>query len=143
MSNIDGEVGFMDLLAVTARAALRETAEALRPQGLTPAQYALLDLIDRDGPQYPTLLARRLDIETSTIASILKRAERDGLICRVRDPRDARGVIVEITDDGRGLLPAARKAVATTELRALRTLTEEEIRRSRKLLKQVLVNLKT
>jgi len=143
MSTTHGDTGFLDLLAVTARAALKQTAEALRPQRLTPAQYALLDLLDRDGPQYPTLLARRLDIETSTIASILKRAERDRLIRRLRDPRDARGVIVEITDEGRALLPAARKAVAATELRALRSLTEEEIRRSRKLLKQALVNLKT
>ena len=105
----------IDPLNTAARAVNRALTEALRPFGLSFAQFCMIDLIDRGGPHYPSSLARKLDIETSTMASTLKRAENAGFIIRSADPNDKRGVVVNLTDQSRTILPDARAAVMAIE----------------------------
>ena len=134
--------GALDLLTLVARASARETTEALRATGLTFAQFSLLDLMDREGIRFPTALARRLDIETSTMAAILKRAERDKLILRKPDPKDARGVVVELTDAGKALLPDARLALAALERKLTDTIDDKDLEIAKTTLKAMLLNLR-
>ena len=118
----------IDPLNVAARAISRALAEALRPFGLSFAQFCMIDLIERGGPQYPSSLARKLDIETSTMASTLKRAESAGFIVRSPDPKDARGVVVSLTDYSKATLPDARAAVLAIEARCTDGLSEDDLR---------------
>ena len=67
-----------------ARIATREIAAALAPLGLAPAQFAMLDLLGREGDMRPAQIARRLDIETSTTTNTLSRTER-GWLDRAQD----------------------------------------------------------
>lgn len=136
------EHGTLDLLTQVARASAREAAEALRNTGLTFAQFSLLDLIDREGIRFPTALARKLDIETSTMAAILKRAERDNLITRNPDPKDARGVTVELTEEGRALLPEARRTLAGVEQKLTAGIGRQDLKIAEATLRSVLLNLK-
>ncbi len=53
-----------------------------------------LDLIQRDGPLNPSLLARRTGLHPATVTGILDRLERAGWVSRDRDPVDRRAVIV-------------------------------------------------
>ena len=132
----------LDLLTLVARASAREAGEALRASGLTLAQFSLLDLIEREGIRFPTALARKLDIESSTMAAILKRAERDGLVLRSQDPKDARGVVVEVTEKGRGLLPDARRALAAVEQKLTKDIDAQDLKAARKALQSMLLNLR-
>jgi DNA-binding MarR family transcriptional regulator len=127
----------IDPLSVAARAVNRALTEALRPFGLSFAQFCMIDLIARGGPHYPSSLARKLDIETSTMASTLKRAESSGFIVRSPDPKDARGVVVSLTDYSREILPDARAAVLAIEARCTAGISAADLRSAEAVLKKI------
>ena len=116
----------ISLLIPAARTAEREFAEALAPFNLAPAQFAIIDLLDRLGDLRPAVIARALDVETSTITLSLKRAERDGLISRLSDPTDARSILISLRPDGQGRVAAARTAMTAVEERLTEGLTQEQ-----------------
>ncbi|MDP2081513.1 MAG: MarR family transcriptional regulator [Pseudotabrizicola sp.] len=115
----------ISLLILAARIVEREFAEALAPFSLAPAQFAIIDLLDRTGDLRPAVIARALDVETSTITLSLKRAERDGLVSRVPDPTDARSILISLCPDGLDRLLPARKAMTAVEDRLTEGLTQE------------------
>jgi len=52
-------------------------------------------------------LAKKVSLSQATITDIVKRLEQRGLVNRVRDSKDRRKVILEITEDGKALIKAA------------------------------------
>ncbi|HEX3965951.1 MAG TPA: MarR family transcriptional regulator [Trebonia sp.] len=68
---------------------------------LKVADLECLDLIGREGPLSPSVLARRAGLHPATLTGILDRLERGGWIERGRDPADRRGVVVQAAR-GRG-----------------------------------------
>jgi DNA-binding MarR family transcriptional regulator len=60
-----------------------------------------LDLISREGPLSPSVLARRAGLHPATMTGILDRLERGGWIARERDPADRRAVLIR-AERGRG-----------------------------------------
>jgi DNA-binding MarR family transcriptional regulator len=60
-----------------------------------------LDLISREGPLSPSVLARRAGLHPATMTGILDRLERGGWITRERDPADRRAVLIR-AERGRG-----------------------------------------
>ena len=75
----------------TARAVTRIYAEEMRPAGLARSQFAILNLLDRDGALALSVLARRLYMDRTTLTRNLRPLERDGLVSRGSDPEDRRG----------------------------------------------------
>ena len=73
--------------------------------GLFPGQETVLIVLDRFGAMNQRDLGAQLNIEPPTLSSIAKKLETAGLIGRAPCPRDARATLVELTDDGRALLP--------------------------------------
>ena len=127
----------IDPLNTAARAVNRALTEALRPFGLSFAQFCMIELIDRGGPHYPSSLARKLDIETSTMASTLKRAESAGFIIRSADPNDKRGVVVNLTEHSWEILPHARAAVMAIEAQCADGLSGEALEDGIEFLKKI------
>ena len=131
-----------ELLVIAARGVSKSMSDALRPHGLAPAQFGILDLLDREGTLYPSTIARTLGIETSTTATTLKRTEAHGFITREPDPADARGVVVKMTPKGQAVLPSARESVRHVEARALKELNDDDQRTLKALLGQIIMNMK-
>ena len=88
-----------------ARVYERRMAEALRPLGLTPAYLPPLFILSEVGTSTQTELAAIAAISQPTMASTLRRMERDGLIVRVKDTTDSRRENISLTDRARELLP--------------------------------------
>ena len=66
----------------------------LAPFNITPVQfYVLSALWDKDEIKFKDL-ARRLDMDSSTLTGILDRIEKRGLIKRKQDPKDRRSIHV-------------------------------------------------
>ena len=65
--------------------------------GLNDSDLAVLDLLHRAGPQSPTTLAKRTRMSTTTMASILRRLERDGWVERRVNPDDLRSFTIHPT----------------------------------------------
>lgn len=87
--------------------------DVLRPFQLSFARYELLMLLSftRAGCLSMTKAGARLQVHPASVTNAATRLEAAGLVARRPDPRDGRGVLVEITDAGRAVA-----AEATTRL---------------------------
>jgi DNA-binding MarR family transcriptional regulator len=78
-------------------------AEALGRVGLSYAKYEVLKhLRDSEGPVSLSSLAAAQSCARSNITQLVDRLETEGLVRRVDDPADRRGVRAELTPLGRG-----------------------------------------
>jgi DNA-binding MarR family transcriptional regulator len=81
--------------------------------GLTPRQLAVLMTVAQNEGLSQTGLVDRTGIDRSTLADIVRRMQRKGLLQRRRTKEDARAYAVKLTDEGRRVLrtaePLARK----------------------------------
>ena len=68
---------------------------------ISSVQYSILVVLDRAGELSQRELCDEVDLDRSTIADLLARMERRGLIARRRDPADARRKTVGLTGHGR------------------------------------------
>lgn len=68
---------------------------------ISTVQYSILVVLDREGELSQRELCEQVDLDRSTIADLVARMERRGLVTRRRDPADARCKAVGLTDHGR------------------------------------------
>ena len=96
-------------LQVTARLSrigphlARRQDEVFGRFGLSRGEVGALSAL-RTGPPYrlsPTRLAKGLMLSSAGVTSRIDRLERRGFVRRLADPDDRRGVIIELTDEGR------------------------------------------
>jgi DNA-binding MarR family transcriptional regulator len=73
----------------------------------------------------------------------LDRLEKAGFIRRVPDPRDRRGVLVELTPVGEKQIDEAVTEQAAKEIELLRTLSSRELNQLNQLLRKVLRSLES
>ncbi|MBN8961115.1 MAG: MarR family transcriptional regulator [Rhizobiales bacterium] len=80
---------------------------------LTPAQFSVLLLIDRNPGRNQTEIANTLGILRPNFVAMLDSLESRELCVRVRSANDRRSHILMLTDNGRTILARAKKLVAT------------------------------
>jgi DNA-binding MarR family transcriptional regulator len=90
-----------------ARALARRFDDALRPVGLTNGQFSLLMSLNRPAPPPMGPVANLLAMDRTTLTAALKPLERRGLVRIEADPRDRRGRLLRLTEEGRRLLTQA------------------------------------
>jgi len=76
--------------------------DCLDPIGLTFVEYTVLRVLE-EGRMAPSRLAEYVVRTTGGMTKIVDRLERRGLVERVPDPDDRRGVLVQLTVEGREL----------------------------------------
>jgi len=74
---------------------------------LTPRQLAVLVTVAGNEGLSQTGLVDRTGIDRSTLADIVRRMQRKGLLQRRRTREDARAYAVKLTDEGRRVLKVA------------------------------------
>ena len=88
---------------------LRDTSqETLAPWDITPAQLRALRVLRRHGVMRLSELSDRLRIAPRSATEVVDALEARGLVQRRPDPGDRRATLVEVTDDGGGVLDAVR-----------------------------------
>jgi len=106
-----------DLLGYSLkRAQLKVFEDFLRcvaPLQLTPAQFSVLLLLDKNPGRNQTEIANTLGILRPNFVSMLDALESRDLCTRVRSTNDRRSHILMLTDKGRAVLARAKKLVAT------------------------------
>jgi len=106
-----------DLLGYSLkRAQLKVFEDFLRcvaPLQLTPAQFSVLLLLDRNPGRNQTEIANTLGILRPNFVSMLDALESRGLCTRMRSTNDRRSHILVLTDKGRAVLARAKKLVAS------------------------------
>ncbi|MFL5335841.1 MAG: MarR family winged helix-turn-helix transcriptional regulator [Geminicoccaceae bacterium] len=101
MERIEDCISFLSGKA--AQAVAKAARERLAGHGVTPVQYAVLQLLwERDG-QSAAGICSRLVLDSATITGVIDRLEKLGLIARSADGDDRRVNRLRLTDAGRAL----------------------------------------
>jgi MarR family transcriptional regulator for hemolysin len=120
------------------RATHTRTAEALGSIGLTPALFALLNVIGAREGAIQQELGIALGIDRSTMVSLIDQLENAGLARRRPSATDRRAREIAITPKGRRALQRARALISEVEDEVLAGLSTEERRELLALLRRAL-----
>src|SRR3979411_2838923 len=118
------------------RASHTRIAERLGSIGLTPALFALLNVLGVREGAIQQELGSAMGIDRSTMVSLLDELEAPGLAERRPRPKDRRAREISITPKGRRLLEQARSMALQVEDEVLGGLTAEERRQLLDLLRR-------
>jgi DNA-binding MarR family transcriptional regulator len=120
------------------RASHTRTADALATVGLTPALFAVLNVLDRRDGAIQQHLSADMGIDPSAMVTLIDKLEEAGLAERRRRPGDRRAWEVAITPKGRRTLERARRKAALVEDEVLGGLSAAERKRLLTLLRRAL-----
>ncbi len=97
--------------------------------GLNMGEFDTLATLRRSGAPYclsPTQLYTELLLSSGSMTNRLNRLESRGLVARVADPADRRGLLVELTAEGAKLIDAAMDAHLLNEASILSPFSADE-----------------
>jgi DNA-binding MarR family transcriptional regulator len=88
---------------------IAELDAMLRPYGITFSRYEALVLLaySRQGSLPLSKIGERLQVHATSVTNVIDRLEGAGLVRREPNPRDGRGTLAVITDEGRAVARAA------------------------------------
>ena len=122
--SIQDDLGYwLGSLASSLRTSL---GRQLAPFDITSAQWAILEVCFRGEANSPSALARVIPVDAAAISRQLDKLREKGLIRRRRLTTDRRSVRVELTEEGRELVPKLAPLVRTNNSRFLEGVTEDE-----------------
>jgi MarR family transcriptional regulator for hemolysin len=113
----------------------------LRELGFATAQLPVLTALKDGAKLSQTELARWGKVEQPTMAQLLARMERDGIVRREPDPADRRSSLISLTERARANLPAGRKILIQGNQDITRGLSQDEVQTLLSLLERVLANI--
>jgi len=113
------------------------TGKALEPYGIDGRQLAVLIAIDDQVPQSQQEIARRLDVDRTSMVALVDELERKGLAERQSATGDRRKNVVALTAAGKDTVRKATKASNAAERAFLAKLSEAEAATFRQLLQTV------
>ncbi len=125
------------LINRASRALTRQADAALAPLGLRYAHVPVLALLRNGGDMTQTALAAATGIEQPSMAQLLSRMERDGLIRRDPNPRDARSRTVVIAPGWTERLDQAHIALSTADQAATQEFSPDELHTLQSLLQRL------
>ncbi len=138
--------GVVDRVAAIDKHVSRAFEETLSGHGLNHGEYKLLlRLATRSADHRMSAgdLSRALMLSSGAMTNRLDRLEAAGLVRRVPDPRDRRGVLVELTEQGEQQIDEAVTEQAAKEIDVLSGLSAAELSRLNQLLRKVLSSLES
>jgi DNA-binding MarR family transcriptional regulator len=118
--------------------------ETLEERNLTNGDWKVLSTLRWAGKPYRRSageLAKAADLTSGAMTSRLDQLEEQGLIRRLRDPGDRRGVLVELTAKGRKRHHEAIGVQAKKEALLADALSEREMEQLNALLRRVMLAL--
>ena len=91
---------------------IAELDAMLRPFGITFSRYEALVLLvhSHDGALPLSKIGERLQVHATSVTNVIDRLEAAGLVRREPNPRDGRGTLAVITEDGRTVADKATVA---------------------------------
>jgi DNA-binding MarR family transcriptional regulator len=111
--------------------------------GLSNPSFSVLASLRRAGPPYQRTqraLMESLQLTSGTISVRIDRLEREGLVIRLPDPDDQRGVLVRLTEAGLARFEAVAPVHLANEERLLAALTETQREQFAALLRALLLS---
>lgn len=129
------------LVSLAARGFARLSEARLKPLGFGVGHLPVLIALEDRLAASQRDLARFARIEQPSMAQMLARMERDGLILRTPDPKDGRSSQISLTEAARKRLPEACATLFQGNRDALNGFTEDEAAQFVDFLTRLIANL--
>ena len=143
--DVDPDVeGIVDRIGSIHHRMRKAQKATLREHGLTPEEWGVLTKLRLGNDacrSSPGDLANDLELSSGAMTSRLDRLEEAGLVRRLPDPADRRGVVVELTQKGYEAWDLAINVQGRREAFFARTLTKPEQKQLNRLLRKLLLGL--
>ena len=121
--------GIVDRIAVLEKYVKRTHDETLEQFGLSWGEFKVLCSLRYGGHGFrstPGRLGNELSLSSGAMTARLDKMEDAGLLRRLPDPDDRRGVLIELTDKGRDLWEESVAVQAEKESTVAATLDDDE-----------------
>jgi len=142
LPGVDPEVeGIVDRINGLRRRFHAMADETLAELGLAEGAWKVLTSLRFAGPPYRRSvgkLAKRAELSSGAMTNRLDRLEEAGLVRRVPDPEDRRGVLVELTEAGHRAWEDGLGAQGANEALLAAALTKEEKKQLNALLRRLM-----
>ncbi|RZA22682.1 MAG: MarR family transcriptional regulator [Proteobacteria bacterium] len=115
--------------------------QKLKPHKVASGQIPVLVLLNKVGPMTQADLAKSSEVEQPSMAQLLGRMERDGLIHRTPDPSDGRSSLIHLTVMSEGLVSKVTQTLTEVNDQAYKGFTEDEQATFKKMLSLIISNL--
>lgn len=126
-------------LYACAKEVVRQYRKPLEPLNLTYTQYIVMMVLWEFGSMTEGELGKKVRLDSGTLAPLLKRLEKQGLINRTRPENNERKLYLSLTDQGEAL---KEKAVSVPQMMdGCIPLTNDELTVLKKLLDKALINM--
>lgn len=122
----------------------RVRTQAFARSGLASWEFDVLAVLRRSGLPYrqsPKMLVKQTMVSSGTMTNRIDRMEERGLVHRLTDPNDGRGVLVEMTDQGQTLVDAAMTRLTDAEEHLLGGVPRAERERLATLLRRLAISV--
>jgi DNA-binding MarR family transcriptional regulator len=139
----DLDVAPMEVLSRVSRLARhldRARSQAFDTHGLESWEFDVLAALRRAGAPYqlsPGKLLKETLVTSGTMTNRVDRLAARGLVERLPDPTDRRGVLVQLTTSGRDAVDAAMADLLTHERALLGSLSERDQQRIARVLREL------
>ena len=120
---------------------MRLFEQVLRPAGFGMAYFPVIVALEENGALLQKDLAKIAHVEQPTMAALLGRMERDGIIIRKAHPADKRASLISLTAKAKRHLPEVKETMVQIAEQAVSGLNENERETLLTLLKRVTENL--
>ncbi len=117
----------LKLIGHVHRGFQRMADQLLRDQGFALGQLPVLMALKDGRPRSQAELARLANVEQPSMAQLLNRMERDGLVERLPDPEDGRSRLISLTAACVERMPKAKGVMQALGTEALQGFSTEEV----------------
>lgn len=124
-------------LRIAQIATFRDFADSLGEYDITPSLFGTLVVIEANHGLKQSELARAIQLDRSTVVTVIDKLERRGLVARRRAASDRRSNALELTPRGARLLAELKTRVDSHEARLREPFSEAERRELVRLLGKV------
>lgn len=129
------------LINRAARLAQRLGEPAFAALGLATAQLPVLAALKQAGSLTQKQLAELIGTEQPTMAQLLARMERDGLVERIPNAEDRRSSLVSLTRKAKAKAPAAKQILTEGNLLMTKGMSRADVETMMRLLRLLIANL--
>ena len=141
MSDHDASANPLKLVGMANRAFARLVDRPLRELGFAIGQLPVLVALKKNTALPQTELARIARVEQPSMAQLLNRMERDGLVERVPSPDDGRSRLISLSKEASERMPQGKAVMDAASRQALAGFSKAEREQLGALLARVNENL--
>jgi len=124
-----------------SRLLMHEFEARLRPLGFGMAYLPVVILLEEQGPLLQKHLVEAIRVEQPTMAALLSRMERDGIVIKTPHPSDRRSSHFALSPEARQRVPEAKRVLEEIADRALCGLAPNEKSDLFAMLRRIAANL--